>query len=327
MKLTGIGFLLFFIFFVFPIGAEPAVIDEPVLDSNEEITNYEITLDEPIQNEYENEVIANAEPIDDDFDLNDDSFFFEAPPIIIEAPPFLGTRSFNDIFPNLTRMQRAAVNSSVGLRYTFQKAENPILKPAADSGIELLGSVMSKNPSHIVEALILLPYNRGRELDMLDIYNALGRIKNIKDYPFFHNGRNIFIFTDSTRLESARNRMPIPDPLPAEFIPYSDTMFLRFTDAGIGDVFIRGDISASLYGITYNLTNFRDVRYSFIPIIRAERVSVIIYLEPVKEGILVYNMSGFFLPGLVANSANLPININARITTLLNWITDSLRMQ
>jgi len=275
----------------------------------------------------EESLLAEEFRSDEDFLLDDESIFFEAPPIIIEAPPFIGPRSFDEIFPGLSRSQKAMAKSNTGLRYSFAKAGSQMLIPNPDSGIDLLSSVMKKKPSHIVEALVLVQYNSKKELDMLDIYNALGKIENIKDQSIPFNGRDIHIFVETTRLESARNRKPVSDPLPADDLPLSDTMYLRFTDAFFGTLFIRGDVSISLYGMTYSMTNFTDVRYSFFPIMKAERVSIIIYLEPVKEGILVYSVSGFYLPGLIANSANLSPNIDRRITIFLNWIIDGLRKQ
>jgi len=261
---------------------------------------------------------------DDDFDF--DSLFYEADPIVKESDAFEGIRSFDDIFPFLSRSQRSRVNSELGLRYAFEKADTPTITPSSNSGIDLLSSVMAKKPSHIVEALVLVPYDK-RELDMLDIYNALIMVSKIKDYTVPLSGRQVKIFVDTTRLESARNRVPISDPKPATFLPFEDQMHLRFTDAYYGDIFIRADVSMSNHGITYNMTNFRDVRYALVPIMRAERVSVIIYLEPVKEGVLIYSLSGFYLPGIIANSANLTPPINRRITVLQNWITDGLRRQ
>jgi hypothetical protein len=110
-------------------------------------------------------------------------------------------------------------------------------------------------------------------------------------------------------------------------LPYSETMYLRLKDKYYGNLYIRGDVSMSLYGITYSMTNFTDVRYFLIPIIRAERISIIIYLEPVKEGVLIYSMSGIYLPGFIASRVNLTPNINIRISVLLKWITDGLRRQ
>jgi len=308
---AGLGFILIFtLFFTHSLFAETFPIDEQF--EEEEL----FLVDESI---------AALDPFSDD-DFDDDSLYFEAIPIIIEAAPFIGIRSFEDVFSNLSEDQKEYVFSDSGLRYSFERAGTPMIVPQPTSGVDLLSSVMAKRPSHVVEALVVVPCEE-RELDLLDIYNALGKIENIKDHSISLQGRDIHIFAETTRLESARNRTAISDPLPADILPYSDTMYIRFTDAFFGDLFIRGDVSVSLYGITYNMTNFRDVRYSFIPIMRSERVSIIIYLEPIKEGILVYSMSGFYLPGLIANSANLTPSINRRITVLLSWITYGLKQQ
>jgi len=266
------------------------------------------------------ETLLTEEPF-----IDDDDFFFEAPPLIFEVPTF-ELRSLDTIFPNFSRIQRTVAMSKEGLRRSFGKDESAMFIPAPDLEIDLLGSVMKKNPSHLIEALLVVPYDE-KEFDLLDIYNALGRIEKIKDYPAVMSGRELYIFTESTRIESARNRRAVPDPLPAVTLPFSQTMYLRLKEINFGNLFIRADLSISLYGITYSMTNFTDVRYYLVPIMRAERYITIIYLEPVKEGILIYSVTGFYLPGFIAERVNLTPNINRRITIFINWITDGLREQ
>ena len=252
-------------------------------------------------------------------------FYFEAPPLIFEVPHF-ELRSLDTIFPNLSWIDRLLALSDEGLKLSFGKDESPSIIPNPDLGINLLDPVMKKNPSHLIEALAVVPYN-ARELDLLDIYNALGRIERLKDYTASFNGNYYYIFTESTRIESARNRRAVSDPPPAVTLPFSDTMYLRLREFSFGNLFIRADISISMYGITYSMTNFLDVRYFILPIMRAERFVTILYLEPVKEGVLIYCMSGFYLPGFIADRVNLTPNINRRIEVFINWITDGLREQ
>jgi hypothetical protein len=260
-----------------------------------------------------------ADP-DDDYD----SAFFEASPLILEVPGF-ELRSFNDIFPGLSRIQKANVMNDIGARGSFEKNDVPSLIPGQDSGINLLSGVMAKNPSHIIEALILVPYNR-RVLDLLDIYNGLRKIKNIQNHTIpMREGKKVKIFKDTTRLESAQNRRPAPDPPRADTLPYSETMYLRFVDQYLGDLYIRGNVSVSLYGITYSLTNFRDVFFTIFRVMKAESFSTLIYLEPVKEGVLIYSLSGIYIPNFVASKVNLTPNINSRLTAMINWITEGLR--
>jgi hypothetical protein len=257
--------------------------------------------------------------------FDEDTLLFEAPPLIFEVPMFQ-IRSLDTLFPDFSWIQRIMATSNVGLRHSFARGESPTLVPNPDLRIDLLSSVMSKNPSHLIEALVVVPYNE-KELDLLDIYNALGRIGAIKDHPVLLNGSDFYIFTESTRIESASNRRAISDPSPAVMLPFSETMYLRIREITFGNLFLRADISISMYGITYSMTNFTDVRYFLIPIMRAERFITIIYLEPVMEGILIYSMSGFYLPGFIADRVNLTPNINRRIEIFIKWITDGLRQQ
>ncbi|MCL2066486.1 MAG: hypothetical protein FWG99_03365 [Treponema sp.] len=270
-------------------------------------------------------LLSEEDLYDNDDFLDDDTLFFEAPPLIFEVPMF-EMRSLAEIFPDISWRQRILARSSEGLRNYFLSNESPSLVANPDLEIDLLGSVMEKNPSHLIEALVVVPYNE-REFDLLDIYNALGRIEKIKDQSVILNGNDFYVFTDSTRIESSRNRRVVSDPPPSVTLPFSETMFLRLREVNFGNLFIRGEISISLYGITYSMTNFTDVRYLLIPVMRAERYITVIYLEPVREGMLIYSVTGFYLPGFIADRVNLTPNINRRIEIFMNWIIEGLREQ
>ncbi|MDR0456654.1 MAG: hypothetical protein LBH20_08250, partial [Treponema sp.] len=310
--IAGLGLLGGILIFISSLSAETLTGEEPPSGAESHVSEESSHGETPLPG--------------DEYLTSDETLIFEGTPLIFEASPVYESRSFDAVFSGLSRRQKAAVMSDEGLRYSFEKDGSPTLLPNPDSGIDLLSSVMAKKPSHVIEALVVVPYTE-RELDILDIYNALRKIKELKDHSIPWNDREIYIFTETTRLESTRNRKPIPDPPPADTLPYSETMYLRFIDPYMGDLYLRGDISVSLYGITYSMTNFRDVRYSIFRIMKAEKFTAVIYLEPVKEGTLVYSMSGIYLPGFIANRINLTPNINRRITVLLSWITDGLKKQ
>ena len=303
--------------------------DEKNFPAEEIFYDEEFPLDE--ETFIDEESILEEPPIDEAAFLDAGFLPYDAPQLIIEAPKF-EIRSFDTVFPNLSPTLKMTAMSNQGLRHYFltDKSTNnssndfPIIIPNPDLEIDLLGSVMKTNPSHIIEALLLMPFNE-RELDLLDIYNALGKIENIKNHSVTTNNRETFIFTESTRIENTRSRTAIPDPTPAEELPFSETMYVRLKEITFGNLFLRADISISLYGITYSMTNFADVRYFLIPIMRAERFVTIIYLEPVREGMLIYSVSGFYLPGLIADRVNLTGNINRRIEVFIKWITAGLR--
>ena len=308
-------FIFLILIFVFPAGAQ-----------TEEAAQEFALAEEQNEATVDSEELASVQKhaSDDDFySFDDDYFFFEAPDLVIEVPPF-EPRSFSDIFPKVNK--RLASNGT-GLRYSFERGEVPFLVPNPDSGLDLVSGVMKKDPSHVIEALVLIPYKE-RELDMLDIYNALARIENIKDHTLpTSSGTPFQVFKETTRLVSASDRKAIPDPEPSTVLPYSETMYLRFTDTHIGSLFLRGDMFIDLYGITYNMTNFRDINFSIFSIMKAEKVAIMIYIEPTTDGILIYSVTGITLPGFLIKRMNLTPNINARIRVLIEWITDGLRKQ
>ena len=314
-RTAGLGILFFFIFiFIFPLSADSVPDEEDYLAED--------YLDEY----YFDEDYLYEDYIAEDYFFSDEPLYDEGF-LIYEIPHFIyELRSFNEIFPGLSQNQKDHAFSGEGLKQSFGRDGSPMLLPDPGSEIDILTSVMKKDPSHIVEVLTVVPYNE-RELDILDIYNALGRIEDIKNHSVFSRGRDVYIFTETTRLESAVNRVPVSDPPPRDMLPHSETMYLRFREIYIGNLFLRGDLSHSLYGISFDITNFRDVYYFIIPIMRAERLSIVIYLEPVKEGVLIYCMSGFYVPNFIAERVNLTADINNRITVLLSWITEGLRRQ
>ena len=309
-----------------PVPQEPALSEEPVPGEEPALSMEPVPGEEPALSEehppHEAPLLSEEAIIEDD----EYFFVFEAPPLIVEVSPIIETRSFSDIFPDIPPNEKEWAMSDTGLKYAFEKDGSPTLIPHPDSGIDLLGSIMQRKPSHIIETLAVVPYSK-RELGLLDIFNALGRIEKLKDHSIPVNGRDFYIFTDTTRIEGARNRKPIPDPPPAETLPYAQTMYLRFTDKYMGDLYIRGDISVSLYGITYSITNYTDIRYSLFRIMKAERYLSAIYFEPVKEGILIYSLTGLYLPGFIASRINLTPNINVRISALISWVTEGLKIQ
>jgi len=320
----------------FSVSAEPAA-NEQNPELNDLLAEEENTLVQKADAEKENlpaqepasavskeETKKDEDPFYDDWD---DLMLFETAGMVYEVPPLIiEPRSFDEIFPGLTRTQKRNARTATGLRHAFEKDEPPMFLPAENSGINLIDFVMDKKPSHVVEALVLIPYDK-RELDMLDAYNAMSGISLIKDQTIPYRNSQYQVFKDTTRLESAKNRKPIPDPAPADTLPYSERMYLRFTDTTIGEIFLQGDITPGLYGITYSMTNFRDVNYTIFKVMKAEKFSAVIYVEPVKEGVVIYGMSGLYLPGFIVNRMNLPSNMNYRITALLNWIIHGLRSQ
>jgi hypothetical protein len=164
-------------------------------------------------------------------------------------------------------------------------------------------------------------------LNKLDAYNALGKIRDLTGRLYHSHSRNeeIPLFEDATRLESSRRNNPIQDPPPARELPLSETIYLRLKDVNFGNSYYRADISTSLHGITYNLTNYRSLSYLFFTVIREERFSAILYLEPLVEGMLVYSVAGADASNFISSRIDIPSAISKRLAVFIGWVSDNVK--
>lgn len=236
------------------------------------------------------------------------------------------SRSFDQLFPGLSEEQKNEIFSETGLIHSPKKDETLELIPAAGSGIDISGTVMKTKPSYLAESLLVVPYST-KVLDKLDAYNALGKIQDLKGrvYHSFTRKAEIPLFEDATRLESAKKTNPIPDPRPASVLPSSETVYLRLKDVNFGNSYYRADVSASVYGVTYSLTNFKSLSYLFFTVMKEEKFNAILYLEPLTEGMLVYSVAGADASDFIAKKVDIPSAISKRLEVFIGWVSDNLK--
>jgi hypothetical protein len=200
------------------------------------------------------------------------------------------------------------------------------VKPGADSEADIMSIVQKKNPAQYVETVWLVPHI-GKLFSTLEIYNALGKVSAIKNYPYVNQSRNtsLYLFEESVRLESAVKNNPIPDPAPVESLPVSESVHMRVKDKYFGTIYVRGDVSPTPYGIIFSLTNFKAVWFLLFPVLKAEKFTAVIYFEPLAEGILVYTISAVDVPDFFLARGNIIRDMDRRFTILSNWLNDGLK--
>jgi len=248
--------------------------------------------------------------------------------ICLSVPLFPQTetlRSFDQLFPNLGENRRTRVFSEDGFIRSIGKNSSLEIIPSSDSGIDLHRKIMAKNPSFMTESLLVVPYG-DRVHNLLDAYNALGKIRDLKGrvYRSHSKGSEVPLFEEATRLESTRRTNTIPDPPPATVLPQTDTVYIRLKDVNFGNSYYRADFSVGQHGVTYNLTNFRNLTYLFITVMKEERFSAILYLEPLAEGMLVYSVAGADASDFVSNRIDIPTAIRKRLEVLIGWVSEGL---
>ena len=136
-------------------------------------------------------------------------------------------RSFGEIFPELPSAVREAAFSDEG----YNKSGKNIYGLASMLDSQIADAVIEKEPGLLIESILVIPDTAG-EYSLLDVYNALGKIRGLKGrlYHSFTRNEDIPLFEDVTRIESARKNVPVEDPAPVSAIPASETVYMRLKD-------------------------------------------------------------------------------------------------
>jgi hypothetical protein len=248
-------------------------------------------------------------------------FFFS---VFLSFPLYGQIRSFDDLFPDLDAEKRNGVFSADGFMVTTRESREPRLIPRT-SKTDIASPILSKTPSFIVESLLVLPHTEGT-VDLAGIYNALGKIQNLKGrlYHSATRDRDVPLFEDATRLAGPDKLSPIPDA-PAVFeAPPQETMYIRLRDINFGNSYYRADIAVDDQALLYRLSNFRNLSYLFFPVIREGKFIAQMYIEPLVEGILVYSIAGADVSDFIASRIDIPSAVQKRLEVIIGWVTDGI---
>jgi len=246
--------------------------------------------------------------------------------LLVIAGVFSQSRSFNDIFPDIAPAVRQTAFTNEGYSKSAENVPRSALVGSI-SGIDpqIIDSVFVKKPGFLVEAIKVIP-DAGNGYSLLDVYNALGNIRGLKGrlYNSFTRKERVPLFEEVTRIESPKKNIPVADPPPASGIPASETVYMRLKDANFGNSFYRGDIALFQRGLRYSLTNYKNISYYFITVIKEEKFTVQLYFEVITEGVLIYSLAGAEVSDFVSSRIDMPSAINKRLEVISSWASEGI---
>jgi hypothetical protein len=237
-------------------------------------------------------------------------------------------RNFNDVFPNISSDIRNAAFGNSGYVKSGQKINGFVLIGTERScGIDpqIINIVLNRNPLYLVESLMVIPAKSGA-ISLVDVYNALGNIRGLSGRPYnsFSRNREVPLFEDATRIASEKRTTAIPDPPPTRIIPRTETVYIKLKDANFGNTFYRADIAIVQNGLRYTLSNFKNISYLFVPVIREEKFIAQLYIEPINEGVLIYSVAGTDISDFFASKINIDSAISKRLSVITSWAADGI---
>jgi hypothetical protein len=236
-------------------------------------------------------------------------------------------RAFDDIFPGMNAETKNAVFSDSGYIRSSQRASGFVIA-GRNTGLdpEIINIVLNKNPGYLVESISIIPGDPGA-VSLLDIYNALGNIRGLSGrlYNSYSRGQAVPLFEEATRIKSERQTSSIADPPAAGTLPRSETVYIRLKDVNFGNTYYRGDMAlVGLNGLRYTMTNFRNMSYLFVPVIREGKFTAQLYFETLQEGVLVYSIAGADISDFIASRIHIDSAISKRLGVITSWANDGI---
>ena len=244
---------------------------------------------------------------------------------LFARPAFSQLRSFTETFPVISVEQKNAALSAEGYLHYGERSGSPTLIPHTGAPIGISKSSLGPNPGFFVEALRVLPR---KNISLLSVYNALEKIQGLKGRIYYSASakRNRPIFTDAVRIEGTKKLNSfLPDPPPAEVMPSMENFYVRVTDVLFGHCYYEILLLTNRQGIMCKITNFKNVTYGPIPVMKEKTFTTIIYIEPVEEGLALYCLAGADVSDFILKRVDVSSALNKRIDVLIQWLLDGIR--
>jgi len=242
---------------------------------------------------------------------------------------FAQSRAFNDIFPNLNQDIKNAAFTQAGYVKSSQKTSGFIIKGNdKDSRLDsqIVNNVLKKNPGYLAESILVIRLNPD-SIKLLDVYNTLGNIRDLggRLYNSATRNKSVPLFEEATRVTSENHLSAIPDPAPSKTLPRTETVYIRLKDANFGNTYYRAEMALVQNGLRYTLTNFRNISYLFVPVMKEDKFIAQLYFEPIQEGILIYSIAGADISDFVASKIDIDSAITKRLNVIISWAVDGIR--
>ncbi|MDR2768852.1 MAG: hypothetical protein LBB82_11070 [Treponema sp.] len=233
-------------------------------------------------------------------------------------------RSFNDVYPGLDSAKRAEAFSRTGFSRIAPSSTGFRFLPVF-AKLNISSGILSHSPRYLAESVRVIPYGRsgGR---LVQVYNAFGRIRFLKGRMYHSSTRDkdVPLFSEATRIEGPNRNRPIPDAGPAAVLPASETMYLRLKDTNFGNTFLKAQLSTTPESLLYHLTNYKTFSFVFFPIIKENSLNANLYVEPLKEGFLVYSAAGVEVSDFIDRNVDIASAIDKRLQVIIEWFVEGI---
>lgn len=244
-------------------------------------------------------------------------------------PVFSQNRSIQVLYPDLQKDKLILFSSETGyfdiLEGSKQKTQ---FEPKLEPPFGFKNIIQQGKPTFLIETVRLLPLSK--PVSISRIYAALNRIGDLtgRTYRSASRGKEVPLFETATRIESLKRTTPVQDPVFPNIenikIPTSDSFFILLKDINFGNSFYKVEMQTYDKGFLFILSNAKNLSYGIIPVIGENKFISILYVEPLAEGLFLYNQAGAQVGSLIASQVHMPSAIRKRLDVFIDWFLDGL---
>lgn len=193
---------------------------------------------------------------------------------------------------------------------------------------DLMDEISKLNIKIGVESLYFLKnsdlHNRDN-ITPLSIYNTLLSIKTMKGIEYYSESRKKMrtLFTESHGIVSMDDPNPIPDPV-LETIPFNLSRYILQTDKTFGENIYEVTYNSDGYTTWVNMINMTKMNYLFITMLKPEKMSINLFVIPVKDGLLFYGVCAVETLPLLGLEKSKKESFYNRIKAMYNWFANQI---
>jgi hypothetical protein len=240
------------------------------------------------------------------------------------------TRSFKDVFPTISQEIIDTAKSESGYYNTIESTDSKgkypfVILPSQTSGIHFNEIIAAKNPNVIVETLLFLPY-KDKKITITDVYNAVINVRDLQGRKYRSDTRDklVPLFDYVSRIESMKKKKEIDDPPHLEIYPEHEDVYIKAKEGIFGTSYYHNVVDANSVSLSCVLNNAAALDVLFIPVMKPENLEIHFYVEPVKDGVIMYAVTGVLMEKFAAKYVHIPTAIQKRFDVIRGWIVDGI---
>lgn len=228
-----------------------------------------------------------------------------------------GGRHFDVIFPSLDlELKKEALSGNAYYRL-LKKDETLLRMRGVDEFEKTREAMLKKNPAALLEMINIIPRLKKNSISLVEIYNDTLRVSALAGRTYFSHTRKreVPLFKKAWRIQGENEK---------DFVPVKESADVIVEDVNLGECHYRTELSKTDFGIIFSISNSKAMSAFFVTVFKKENFTMIFYLEPINEGVLVYSVMGMTAESFAASNVDISSAAKKRFEVVSEWLIEGI---